>query len=141
MPHGRVRRLGLRSGTRRAAGLTRSRRTSLAQGAFYLVTGLWPIASMRSFEAVTGPRSERWLVQTTGALIAAIGAALIGAARDRGAHRSREQLAALSVLALGGADLYFVARRRIPAIYLADAVIEAGFAAAALHAVLGTPRR
>ncbi len=44
------------------------------QGALYVATGVWPLLHMPSFEAVTGPRLERWLVQTVGVLVASIGA-------------------------------------------------------------------
>lgn len=117
------------------------RRAASIQGVFYIATGLWPIVSPRSFEAVTGPKRERWLLQTMGGLIAATGASLIVAGRERGARRTRSMLAALSALALGIADVYFVARRRISKVYLADAAVEGGFAAAALHELVGTPRR
>lgn len=39
---------------------------------FYLAAGLWPIVSLHSFEAVTGPEQDDWLVKTIGGLIAAI---------------------------------------------------------------------
>ena len=50
---------------------------------FYIVTGVWPIVSMRSFEAITGPKVDRWLVKTVGALVAVIGCALALASRRR----------------------------------------------------------
>jgi hypothetical protein len=109
-----------------------SRHAGIAQGAFYVATGLWPIASPQSFEAVTGPKQERWLVQTTGALITAVGVSLIIAARERGSRRTMHWLAALSALALGGADLVFAGRGRISKVYLADAAVEAVFAGVAL---------
>ncbi len=43
------------------------------QGIYYVATGLWPILNMRSFEMVTGPKRDKWLVKTVGALITAIG--------------------------------------------------------------------
>ena len=33
------------------------------QGAFNLVNGLWPLIHMRSFEAVLGPKRDRWLAR------------------------------------------------------------------------------
>lgn len=33
-----------------------------APGLFTIVGGLWPLLSMRTFEAVTGPEADRWLV-------------------------------------------------------------------------------
>src|SRR4051812_2565295 len=97
----------------------------LVQGSFYVISGLWPIAHLRSFEAVTGKKKEPRLVQTTGALIAAIGAALLVGAGARRRERSAKALGIASALVLGGADMLFVARRQIPRIYLGDAVAEA----------------
>ena len=34
-----------------------------AQGALYVVTGVWPLLHMASFEAVTGPKTDDWLVR------------------------------------------------------------------------------
>ena len=42
------------------------RRAALAQGIFWLTTGLWPIVHLVSFEAVTGRKRDHWLVQKTG---------------------------------------------------------------------------
>ena len=50
------------------------RRMAQAQGVFNVVGGLWPLVSMRTFEAVYGPKTDRWLVQTVGGLLTAIGA-------------------------------------------------------------------
>ena len=99
------------------------RRAALAQGLFYVATGLWPVLHLRSFEAVTGPKRDRWLVRTTGALIAAIGGSLLVAARDR--SRAAKTLGVASAATLAGADLVFVASGQIPRIYLADAAAEA----------------
>ncbi len=97
------------------------------QGAFYVVSGLWPVVHPRSFEAVTGKKKERWLAQTTGALIAAIGVALLAGARER--SRTAKTLGIASALVLGGADLAFVGQRRISPVYLGDAAAEAALVA------------
>src|SRR4051812_47162991 len=61
-----------------ATDMTRLSHRSLArlQAAYYVATGVWPIAHMKSFEAVTGPKVDHWLVRTFGALVTAAGAAL-----------------------------------------------------------------
>jgi hypothetical protein len=102
------------------------RRLAGAQAAYYVATGLWPLVSARSFQAVTGPKQDFWLVQTVGALIGVSGATLAIATQDRDSLESP----ALRVLAVGTAlsltavDLVFVLRRRISPIYLADAAVE-----------------
>src|SRR5215217_2358528 len=78
---------------------------ALAQGSFYLVTGIWPLVSIRSFEAVTGPKADRWLVKTAGVLIMAIGAALTLAGRRKSVTPEMRLLAVGSALGLIGIDL------------------------------------
>src|SRR5437879_6174180 len=34
----------------------------LAQGLYFLLTGLWQLLSISSFQAVTGPKHDLWLV-------------------------------------------------------------------------------
>ena len=60
------------------------------QGIYYVATGLWPILNMRSFEMVTGPKRDKWLVKTVGALITAIGSTLLfSAAREPESETAR----------------------------------------------------
>ena len=54
-----------------------------AQGGYYMATGLWPIVHFRSFEAVTGPKVDDWLVRMVGLLAATIGTALLLAAQRK----------------------------------------------------------
>jgi hypothetical protein len=100
---------------------------SLAQGFTYVATGLWPLAHMRSFEAVTGPKRDGWLVKTVGLLVTAIGATWLAGARDRGSHRTTRVLGATSAAALAAIDIYYAGQRRIRYVYLADAVLELAF--------------
>jgi hypothetical protein len=50
---------------------------ALVQGIYFLVTGIWPLISMRSFLAITGPKTDLWLVKTVGLVLAVISAVLI----------------------------------------------------------------
>src|SRR5262249_42948270 len=77
------------------------------QGEYFLVTGMWPVLHLRSFEWVTGPKREGWLVKTVGGLIAAIGTALYFAARRDRVTPEVRKLAIGSVLWLLGVDLYY----------------------------------
>lgn len=101
----------------------------LAHGVFLSSTGLWPIVHLRSFEAVTGRKRDKWLVKSMGAVLTAIGAAFI--AEGVGGKRSPaiRVLGVGSTLALGGADLVYTAQNRISKVYLIDALCQAGFAA------------
>jgi hypothetical protein len=96
------------------------------QAAYYLATGVWPLLSARSFQAVTGPKHDFWLVQTVGALIGVSGATLAIAARDRDSLETPavRVLAIGTALSLTAVDLVFVLRRRISPVYLADAAVE-----------------
>ena len=40
---------------------------------YFMLTGIWPVVHMPSFIAVTGPKTDLWLVRTVGLLIAGIG--------------------------------------------------------------------
>jgi hypothetical protein len=105
------------------------RRAVVAMAAYYLVTGAWPLLSMRSFEAVTGPKVERWLVNTVAALVLANGMTLaVGARRERIAQET-EVLALASALAFTAIDVTYALRGRIRSVYLADAAIELALAA------------
>lgn len=99
---------------------------SLAQGVYYLITGLWPVVHRRSFEAVTGPKSDFWLVRTAGVLIAAIGATLTLAGWKKRATPEMAVLGSASAAGLLGIDVVYTSADRIPPVYLLDAVAETG---------------
>ena len=106
------------------------RRTMLAQGAYYLATGVAPFVSRRAFEAVTGRKREWWLVETVGVLVTAVGTGVLAAAaRDR----VTPEITAIAVGCAGGLaaiDVVYVARGRISPAYLADAAAQVGLLAA-----------
>ncbi len=108
------------------------RRALAALAAYYLATGAWPLLSIRSFEAVTGPKTDRWLVKMVGALALANGAALaFGTMQDEIADETLV-LATCSALAFASIDVVYVARRRISPVYLGDAALELALAATIL---------
>ncbi|HEY0191502.1 MAG TPA: FAD-dependent oxidoreductase [Kofleriaceae bacterium] len=98
----------------------------LVQGAYYVATGLWPLIHPRSFEAVTGRARQGWLGRALGGAIAVAGAALLA---DRNARR----LGLGTAAALGVAGVALAVSRRGTRAYFAEAVLEAGFAAAWLN--------
>ncbi|TXI88843.1 MAG: hypothetical protein E6Q40_03180, partial [Cupriavidus sp.] len=91
---------------------------------YYLITALWPLVHMRSFLAVTGPKTDLWLVRTVGALILAISLPLIAAFATERTDSPIILLAAGSCIALATVDIVYVAKKVISPIYLGDAVIE-----------------
>jgi len=100
-----------------------------AQGGYFLLTGLWPLLSIKTFQLVTGPKTDLWLVKTVGVVVAAIGATLIMAGSRRQQAPEIPLLGISSAAALGGIDLVYVAKGRIPRVYLLDALAEAGLIA------------
>ena len=98
-------------------------RLPVAHGVYFLLTGVWPLLSIGTFEAVTGPKVDRWLVKTVGLLVAVIGASLLADASRP--SRGSKVLGAGSAAALGGVDVVYALKGRISKIYLADAVLEA----------------
>jgi hypothetical protein len=110
-------------------------RVLAAQAAYFVTTGTWPLLHRRSFERVTGPKADYWLVQTVGLLVLSIGASLAYGVR-RGDPAPELRFAALTAaVALAGIDIVHVARRHISPVYLADAVVELGIVAASLRAM------
>lgn len=94
-----------------------------AQGWFYVVTGLWPILHIKSFEAVSGPKTDKWLVRTLGLLIACSGIIFIHYPMNEAALT----LAILNAVVLSSIDIYYVWKKVIWKTYLADALVEGGF--------------
>jgi hypothetical protein len=124
------------------AGNTSLGRTiSAGQGAYFLVTGLWPLVSLRTFYAVTGPKRDGWLVQTVGSMIACVGSTLLLGARRPSVPPEVKWLGASCAAALMAVDVLFVRQRRIPRIYLADAVAELGLLAGWALATIQERRR
>ena len=118
--------------------LTRPSRRSVAfvQAAYYGPSGLWPILSLRSFEWITGPKVDGWLVKTVGGLVSVVGGVLALAAHRRRLTPEMELLAMGTALSLAAVDVVTVSRRRIRRIYLLDAAANLGLVAAWL---LGRP--
>ena len=99
------------------------------QGVFYVVTGLWPIIHLRSFEAITGrKRKEGWIAKSMGGLIAAVGVALIAGSLEKRQSAALRVLGMGSAIALGVADLVFAKQHkthnRNQTAYYADAAAE-----------------
>jgi hypothetical protein len=114
------------TGSVRAVDLDRARPVLVAQGGYYTATGLLPFVSRRAFEAVTGPKTEWWLVQTVGLLVTVVGGALLVGARRGSTSPEVVGIAAGSAASLAGIDIVYVARGRIAPSYLADAAMQIG---------------
>jgi hypothetical protein len=102
------------------------------QGIYYVLSGLWPIVSMSTFEAVTGPKTDDWLVHTVGVLAMAIGLALLAGATHRVPRSETVTLASVTAIAFLGVDTFYALRGTISRVYLADAALEVLFVIAVL---------
>jgi hypothetical protein len=96
----------------------------LVQGLYYLITGVWPLVSIDTFQRVTGPKTDLWLVDTVGALITVIAVVLLAGVCRRWASAEVILLALGSATALIVIDVVFVTRQVIDRIYLLDAAAE-----------------
>lgn len=111
-----------------------------AQGIYYLVTGIWPLVSMDTFELVTGPKIEHWLVHTVSFLALVIGGSLVAAAKTGEDGRSIRGLALGAAAAFASIDLFYVSVGRISMVYLLDAAAELMFALCIVVALLARRR-
>jgi hypothetical protein len=96
----------------------------VAQGTANILGGVWPLASMRTFEAIFGRKVDRWLVYTVAGLLVANGTAQVLASRA-GEVRAARWIGMGTAASLGVIDAIFVPRRRIPWTYALDGAVEA----------------
>lgn len=94
------------------------------QGSFNFITGLWPLVHMRSFEAVSGPKTDKWLVRTVSGLLITIGMEQLRATSRGESNGTAKRLGIGTAATLAAIDLIYVAKGRISRIYLMDAVVE-----------------
>jgi hypothetical protein len=100
----------------------------LAQGLYYLLTGLWPLVSVSTYERATGHLGDTWLVQAVGVLVLVIGGTLCLAAYRRQGSPEVLFLAFGSALGMTAIDIHLAWRGYSP-LYLVDAVLELGLVA------------
>src|SRR5918999_525478 len=97
---------------------------ALIQGIYFFMTGVWPLVSIDTFQRVTGPKVDLWLVNTVGVLVAVIGAALILAGVRGEVTPSVLLVAVGSAAGLAGVDVIYVSKGVISRVYLLDALVE-----------------
>lgn len=101
------------------------RRILGGQAVYYGLTGLWPLVHLPSFETVTGPKTDDWLVHMVGLLAAVIGLPLgMAAVQNRAQSSEVFALAIGAALAFAGIDLWYGLSGRISPVYLADALVQ-----------------
>lgn len=97
---------------------------ALAQGSYFLITGVWPIFSIGTFMMISGPKTDLWLVKTVGAILSVIGAVLLTAALRSAVTTELALLATASAAALTAVDVIYVTKKVIAPVYLLDAAAE-----------------
>lgn len=97
-----------------------------SQAAYFVLTGVWPLLDMRSFQAATGPKLEHWLVKTVGATVAAVGVSLWKAAARTPVRDETVVLGVGTSSVLAAIDVWYVARGRISPVYLIDSIAQVG---------------
>jgi hypothetical protein len=106
-----------------------------AQGLYFFATGVWPLLSVKTFQMVTGRKTDHlvaeppseadhWMLNTISALIIAISVVILAAAWRRRVSIDVALLGVLSAAVLTIIDVVYVARGTIRPIYLADAAAE-----------------
>jgi hypothetical protein len=103
--------------------------TSLVHGVYYIITGFWPLLSIRTFQIVSGPKRDLWLVKTAGTLIGVIGATLALGGRRRRVTPELSVLGIGSAVGIACIDVVYVRRGVIWPVYLAEAFLEIGLTA------------
>ena len=110
------------------------------QGSFNVINGLWPLVHMRSFEAFSGAKTDKWLVRTVSGLLINIGLEQLRAASRPGSDGSARRLGIGTAATLSTIDLIYVGKGRISRIYLLDAVIEMVIVRAWVEDICWLPR-
>jgi hypothetical protein len=113
------------------------RALALVQGVEYMVAGMWALVHVESFQKVTGPKRDVWLVHVVGALVTVIGAVIASGALRRKMSPEVPMIGAGSALALGAVETWYGLKRRISILYVIDGVFQAAF----VLAWLATGRR
>ncbi|NKY87893.1 hypothetical protein [Nocardia veterana] len=102
-------------------------RLARAHGVFNLVSGAWPLLARRSFEAVFGAKTDRWLLYTVSGLLLGNGLTQLTAEPTAAGVRAARQCGTATALTLLSIDLVYVPAGTIPKTYLLDAAMELGW--------------
>ena len=97
-----------------------------AQGLFNVASGAWPLLHLPSFEAVFGPKTDRWLVRTVAGLLLTNGLVQLRAGRPEDARR----VGLGTAVVLAAIDLRYAPPGRISRVYLVDAAMQLAWIAA-----------
>src|SRR4051794_15458445 len=111
----------------------------VVQGIYFALTGIWPVLHIASFMAVTGPKTDIWLVKNLGLVLFVSGIAYVAEGFARNRSRSLARLAVAQAIILAGVDIHYSTNGTIHPVYLVDAAVE--FILVLLWAKFLVPRR
>ncbi len=113
--------------------MSKRRRAAIRlQAAYYLTSGAWPLFSRSAFEAITGKKTDWWLVEMVGLLAMANGATLASASVSETLSREALTLSILSACSFATIDICYARKGGISRVYLCDALVEMLLIAAVL---------
>lgn len=110
----------------------------LFQAIYYFPSALWAIVHIKSFEEVTGSKTDRWLVYTVSSLL--LSSSLVffySGFRKENVPIETIILSISNCLSLILIDVIFVTRRIIKRIYLLDALVELGIILCLVYSKIG----
>ena len=94
------------------------------QSIYFLLTGIWPLISINTFQAVTGPKVDLWLVKMVGLLADVIGVSLLLTSIYKRLLLVMFILAISSAASFAIIDVVYALSGRISPIYLLDAAVQ-----------------
>ena len=100
------------------------RLTGFFQGGYYVLTGVWSLVSIASFQAVTGAKTDIWLVKTVGLLVTVSGMVFLFSAVRRSFPVETVLLGVGTALSLACIEIIYGSGGRISSVYLLDALLE-----------------
>jgi hypothetical protein len=101
---------------------TQVRSLALVHALYFMIGGAWAVMGKRTFEAVTGPKADYWLVRTVGGLLSVAGVVL-ALASIRNRLTAEIQLLGIGMSGvLASVSLVYALKGRIRSIYLLDSV-------------------
>lgn len=97
---------------------------SYAQGIYYFLSGIWPVVHINSFMAVTGPKTDLWLVKTLGGIIAVCGIWFFIVAYYKKIGFRVTFLGVALASAFAFSDFYFSLTNQISIVYMIDGLAQ-----------------
>lgn len=110
------------------------------QSLYYIASGALALVAMPLFLAITGPKTDLWLVRMVGLLAVTIGVSLGAAARQKRISADSIVLAIGAAASFTGIDVTYVVLHRISSVYLADAAVEIMLVSSICLALRGAQR-